>query len=271
MYGRQPPSRMPRFGGPGAGLPVPKDLIALLVTVFVTYSLWFFDSAAAIPRFLVLTPEVWTSFHLWRLVTYPLVGTPGSGLWFLLELLILFWFGRDVYYRLGRRRFRFTLLTGALAASVVAVLVNVVGALAAGGITGAPFTIMQGQHMLLVMLIAAFATVQGDATIYLFFVLPVQAKWFLPLEILFAFMAFLPTGDLAGFLGICTAVGTVWLLLQRRGPQRTLRDLWLRAQRWWIEQKLRRMRKSRGFTVIPGDKGKGDDDPEGGGGGPFVH
>ena len=60
--------------------------------------------------------------------------------------------------------------------------------------------------MLLAIFIAAFATLNRNATILLFFVLPIQARWFLWLEVLFAFIAFLGSHDLPGFLGITTAV-----------------------------------------------------------------
>ena len=67
------------------------------------------------------------------------------------------------------------------------------------------------------IVIAAFATLYGNATILLFFVLPIQAKWFLLLEIVFAFMGFLGSGDLGGFLGIVAAVGVVYDILSRGG------------------------------------------------------
>ena len=253
VYGRDPHPRLPSFGGPGAGLPPPPDVVALLVTVFVTFSFRFFDATVFVPRLLELTPFAWRYGFVWQLVTYPLAGVPAGTLWFLVELLILFFFGRDVFYRLGRRRFWSMLVAGALAASIVAVLVHVTVTLGGGFVPNA-FAIMQGQHMLLTLLIAAFATLYADATIYLFFVLPVRARWFLWLEVLFAFMAFLGSKDLAGFAGICAGVGGVWLWLQPRGPRRAFRDLWLRSQRWWMERRMKQLRRKRGFSVVPGER-----------------
>ena len=57
--------------------------------------------------------------------------------------------------------------------------------------------------------------------------LPIEARWFLGLEILFAFIGFLQTRDLPGFLGLCTAVGVSYLYIRsRRRPAqgRTARD-----------------------------------------------
>ena len=93
------------FGGfAGSGLPVPKDLVGILVALFVTFSLQFFEATAAIPAILRLTPAVFRGF-VWQIFTYPAVGFGRSGLWFLVSLLILFWFGRDVFLRLVRQRF----------------------------------------------------------------------------------------------------------------------------------------------------------------------
>jgi len=271
VYGRSPSRRMPSFGGFGSGMAPPRDLIALLVVVFVTFTFQFFAATAGLVALLRLSADVWQRGFLWQLVTYPVVGYGNPSFWFLVELLILFWFGRDVFYRLGRKLFWRTLFVGALTASAVAVLVQVATYLFAG-FTG-PIALLQGQHVLVVLLIAAFATLFADATIYLFFVLPVRARWFLWIEILFAFMGYLQTKDLAGFLGLCAAVGGVWYFLHGglRKLRRTPREAWLRLQRWWIERKLKRMRRQRGFTVIPGGGGGGDDDERGGGGPPYVN
>ena len=60
------------------------------------------------------------------------------------------------------------------------------------------------------------ATINRRATIYLI-ILPIEARWFLGIEVLFAFMGFLVTHDLAGFLGICAAVGATNAFLATGG------------------------------------------------------
>ena len=254
------------FGGGGqafgglTGQP-PRDVVVLVATVFVTWSLQFFAGPDALVQLLRLTPTVLRGF-LWQLVTYPFVGVGGASLWILLELLILYWFAKDVFWRLGRRRFWRTLVIAAVSASVLAVLVQLV-MLAVGSVGPSAFALMQGQRMLLAIVIAAFATLFGDATILLFFVLPVRARWFLWLEILFAFVAFLGTGDprfgvpkdLAGFVGICTAVAATFLLLSPGGPGRTVHSLRKRLEMRWIEWRLKQLRRKRPFAVIDG----GDD------------
>jgi hypothetical protein len=235
--------------------PVPRDLVAILVVLFVTYALQFFASTAAVPELLRLGPAVYAGF-LWQLVTYPFVGFGGGGLWFLLELLVLFWFGRDVFWRLGRRRFWTLLVAVALLVGVVAVGLQLLVALAGlEGVTSAPlFVLMQGQRTLMAILIAAFATLWGEATVLLFFVLPLKARWFLWLEILFAFMGFLTVKDLAGLVGIAVAVGVTWLWLTPGGARGAGRRLRLRLDRWRLAARLARLRRGRRFDVIEGRK-----------------
>jgi hypothetical protein len=181
-------------------------------------------------------------------VTYPFIGTGGGGLWLILELLVLFLFGRDVFLRLGRGGTWRLLLGVSVAAGVVAVLTAW-----ATGMTGTPvFALLQGQRALLAILVAAFATLNRDATILLFFVLPVQARWFLGLEIIFAFLGFLPTRDLGGFLGICCAVGMTWLHLTPGRGRTVGRRLALRLQERWMRYRLARLRRRKRMRLVPG-------------------
>jgi len=252
-------------GGLPSFTPAPQDMIVLLAVVFVTYSLQFFEGTAILPALLRLTPLVWRGF-LWQLVTYPFSGYGGASIWILLELLILYWFGRDVYFRLGRKRFWTMIVVSAVAAAAVAELTYLVGALTGNAPPNA-FLIMQGQRMLLTIFIAAFATLNRRATILLFFVLPIQAGWFLWLEILFAFIAFLGTHDLPGFLGITTAVAVTYGSLSAGGPGRMIREWRLRLERWRLQKELDRERRKRKMTVIDGGRGRNDESDDG----PWIH
>jgi hypothetical protein len=91
------------------------------------------------------------------------------------------------------------------------------------------------------------------------FVLPIQARWFILLVIVFAFMGLLRTGDLAGFVGLCTAVGAgVWLTGGglTGGPWR---ELWLRARQLWLRARLARLKRRRGLRVV---RNEDDHDPD---------
>lgn len=262
------------LGGPGGiGLPpltpAPRDLVVLLAVVFVTFSLQFFDGVRLIPLLLRLTPAVWQSGFLWQVATYPFAGYGGASFFILLELLILYWFARDVFYRLGRYRFWRTLLTVAVVAGAAAVAIELIArALGPGPALATPFTLMQGQRTLLAFAIAAFATLNRHATILLFFVLPIQARWFLWLTILFAFIAFLATKDFAGFVGIAVVVGATYSILSAGGAGRMIREWRLRLERLRLERQLDRERRKRKLRVLEGGGRGTEEEPRRG---PWVH
>jgi hypothetical protein len=245
----------PSGGGFGLSGPIPRDIIVLLSVVLGTFSLQFFASTAPLHRLLMLSSSAWQVGWVWQLVTYPFAGVGTPSIWFLLEWAILFIFSRTVYYQLGRRGFWRWLVTLSVLCSLQAVVVDLVMH-AVGSPALTAFSLMQGQHMLLTLMIAAFATMNREATILLFFVLPVQAKWFLLLELLFAFMGFLGSKDLAGFIGLCMGVGLTFVYLTTGfGPQ--MRRAWLRAQERWITWRLGSMRRKSGLRIV---KGEDDDD-----------
>ena len=246
-------------GGGGIGLtgPVPRDIWLLLGVVFFSFALQFLEALAWLPAALRLTPDVWQRGFLWQVVTYPFIGFGKPDFWFVLILLILLMFGRDVYARLGRRGFWELLVKAALISAGAALVVALLQSLLAGGISPAAFVLMQGQRFLITVLIAAFATLNANATILLLFVLPIQARWFLLLEIVFAFIGLLATGDVAGFFGLCAAVGAgVWLVGRGFGGG-PFRELYLRARQAWLRARLARLKRRRGLRVVRG----GDDEP----------
>lgn len=247
-------------GGLGGGLtgPIPTDLWVLLGLILFTLTLGSFQTTQVVTDLLRLTPWVWMRGFIWQLITYPFIAVGRSGpFWLLVEMLILFMFGRDVLLRLGRKQFWKLLLSATLVAGVVAVLAGMIIHLVAGaGALSNAFALMQGQRMILTVLIAAFATMNRNATILLFFVLPIQARWFLLLEIVFAFLAFLSTHDLAGFIGICVAVGFTFGALTGWRTQGWILQSRLRLQQLWLKAKLAWMRRRRGLHIVPDDDKK---------------
>jgi hypothetical protein len=232
---------------------VPRDVIAMLAVVFVTFSMQFFSATGWLVDLLRLTPAVWARGWVWQLLTFPFAGAGDATVWVLLELLFLFFFARDVFARLGRRHYWRVLLTGTLTAGIVALLLDFVARFIAQ-VSPLSMVLVQGQHLIFVVMIAAFATLYADATIMFMMIIPLRARWFLPAEVVIAFIGFLKTHDLPGFLGICAAVGVVWWTLTYGGFRRAWRETWLRAQGWWMRQRLSRLRRKRGITLVDGRK-----------------
>jgi hypothetical protein len=232
----------------------PRDLLIILVTLFVTFVLKSFAATRIVPELLRLTPLVWRAGFAWQLITYPFIGY-GSGFWFLIALVILYMFGRDVYSGLGRKHFWRLVVIVSLAAGGLALLVEALQEQAGSLLLPGAFPLLQGQNILVVILIAAFATANRRVPILFLFVLPIEARYFLGIEIAFAFFGFLDTHDLGGFLGICAAVGLTFLYVRDGGFGRGLRQTRLRVERWWLQRKLEQVKRRRGLHVI---KGKGD-------------
>lgn len=258
----------PRRRGPidlGLGGPVPRDVLAILIAVVVTFSVDAFQAGAALLDLLRMSREIWASGHLWRLVTYPFVSRYGSGLGLILALWMLFIFARPVFYVVGRKAFWRHLLTTTFVAGAIAVFVQFfLDLLGWNAPFVVPFSILSGEWILLTIFITGFAVFYGQATIYLFFVLPVKASWFIGIEVFFAFLAFLASKDFAGFVGMLTAIGVAYFLFSGRNPKRFLHEMKLRWQKRRMEAELRRLRRG-----APGGSGKDD-----GGGvvqGPWVN
>ena len=247
--GGGPYARRMSFGGLSG--PHARDLLLLVGVLFVTFSMQFLPGLAVVPELMRLSSSVWQQGTIWQLATYPAAGWGGPSIWFLLELLIFYMFAGDLRWALGRQRFWNLLWMSASAAALVACLAQVL--LQSAGAAGTTaFVLMQGQRMLIAIVIAAFALIRRDATIMLFFVLPVRARWFIWIEIAFAWVGFLATTDFAGFLGICTAVGAVFVLLRPGRAKGLIREMRLRYERWYVKQKLSRGRRR--FRVVPGGR-----------------
>ena len=249
----------------GSGGPPPRDVIAMLVIVAVTFSLTFFTSLLELLR---LTPLVWQKLFVWQAVTYPWIGSGGASFWILLELLILYWFASDVFRMLGRRRFWELFLVASIGAAALAIVADLLAG--AMGALIPSFALMQGQRMLILIAIAAFATLRSEATILLFFVLPIKAKWFIWLEIALGFIGFLGSKDFPGFVGICGAVGISTMLLGPGGLRASSREARLRMERWWIQRKLGRMRKKSQLKIVK-DEERGHRQADGTDKGPWIN
>ena len=248
------------FGGfgPLAGGRPPRDVLALLCVLFGTYALQFFRSTAIVPALLYLSPAVWRLGFVWQVLTYPIAGYGPPSVWILLELLVLWWFATDVYVRLGRRRFWRTVVIASAGAGAAAVAVHLLAVLVLGGSpTAAPFDLMQGQRTMLVVVIAAFATLYGEAAILLFFVLPLRARWFLWVGVLVGFIGFLAGHDVGGFAGNCAATWLTYRLCGGRTMRGGPRRLVLKMKEQWLRLRLDLVRRRRGIHVVRDRDGKG--------------
>lgn len=243
--------------GPAFAGRAPGDLLALLAVVFATYAMQFFATTAAVPGALRLDPLAWQGWQLWRVATYPLAGYGPASVWILLELLVLFWFARDLRTGLGARRFWSLLAVAGIAAGAAAVAVEAAATLAGGQPTLAPYSLMQGQRTLLAIAIAAFASRNAEAVVYLFFVLPVRAGAFVWISVLIAFIGFLATKDLGGLAGLWAAIGVAFWRARPGAGRTTLRRQRLRLKETVLRWRLDRLRRRSRLRVVDGDRKSG--------------
>ena len=150
----------------GHGFPMSRWVVRLMIAnfaIFLLMALRIVPAGAvewlgfAVPGFLT---------RPWTIVTYMFVH--GGFMHVFMNMLALFFFGPPLEQKWGSRFFlRFYLVTGLGAAAFSVLLYSLTGPTIMVGASGAIFGIL-----------VAFALNWPDAKIYLYFVFPVPAKWF---------------------------------------------------------------------------------------------
>jgi|GEM_PF-1902694 len=197
----------------GLGKP-PPFFAALLITLGLGCLADVVEPLRMLVAALRLTPAVWEQGQMWRVVTYGFVGHGGISMWVVVQLVLVYWLGQQMLVWLGRERARVVLLGGIAVAGVVAVMVQAAAeALGGPSCDGSPFWLMQGQSVVIGVGLGVFASNNRHSTLSfrgLFFGLPIPVKWVPWLHLLLAFGGALGTGDLAGFVGLVTAMAWGW-------------------------------------------------------------
>ena len=205
MYQRDPWREL--IGG-GRGRP-PRSLVILLGLLVAGAVGESFAELRPALELLRLSPDVWEHGQLWRLVTYGLVGTGGIGFWSAFQLFLVYWFAMEVMVWLGIARTRVLVLGGIVVSSAAATVVQYASNLVGGPFCDdAPFWMMQGQVVVLSIVMAGFAARNRWASVShtpFLWGLPIPSRWLVPLQLLAAIAGFAATRDLGGLVGIATA------------------------------------------------------------------
>jgi len=164
---------------------------------------------------------------VWQFLTFQFMH--GSFWHLLLNSVVLFSFGRPLEAFLGRRVFLSLYLLSGFVGGVVQVLLGLFSDRFAGEMVGASAGICG--------LVAVFALLNPHSTIYLFFILPIRAIYFLPLLVgMTVLFIVLPTGDNvahgAHLGGILTGVAWVRLGWHRDFVQMPW-ERWAERLRQW--------------------------------------
>ncbi len=199
-------------------------LVALLVLSSLAGALQPWLRAAA-----VLVPGAVWAGQLWRVVSYPFFESDPLSLVF--GGLMLFWFGRDLSYAWGARRFLLTFLAFTAAAGVVTCLVARVWPV----VWVHPYL---GIWPVVDALVVAWAMIFPDRQILLYFALPVSGNTLLYLTI-GGTLLYAVFGGLAAFVPHLAAEGM--MLILARGY--SLRGFWQTMRIRSQERRARRRAK----------------------------
>src|SRR6266699_1644729 len=154
------------FGMGGSWTPAVKTLVIACV---VGFFLQIFDQFAGAPSFTykfgLVPAEVTQSYYLWQLVTY--IFLHGGFLHILFNMLGLYMFGGQLEATWGTREFtKFFFICG-IGAALTSVVASPHSPVPIIGASGAIFG-----------LLVAYGVLFPNRLIYLYMIIPIQAKWF---------------------------------------------------------------------------------------------
>lgn len=214
----------PRFGVPG----LMRYVVVLTSAVFLLD--WFSGGAAT--HMLYGSLSLIRLGEVWRLLTWLVIPESSNAFWFVVEMMFYYFIGSAIESRWGTARFTLFYLSGA----ALTVLFGCLSAL------WTPYACIIGSY-LNTLLFLAFATLFPDATLRLYFVLPVKAKWLAALYVgmmaynivhaavstpflLPVMLSMMAASWLAYFLffwdGICAALARAGLLERRQRSHKTI-------------------------------------------------
>jgi len=137
------------------------NVVAFLLTPFLGNVLY---------RFLIFQPPY--VFLVWTFITYMFLHGGFAHIFF--NMFALWMFGRRLEYRWGTRGFLTFYLTCGVGAAVIHLLASAVGAT----VFGRPWAAVIGASGAIMGILVAYALLYGEETVYLYFVLPMKAKYF---------------------------------------------------------------------------------------------
>jgi membrane associated rhomboid family serine protease len=226
-----------RFG-PLTSLPAWLVILILNVMVFVAQNAGGLNIYSSFLEYGALSTGGLKRGFIWQFLTYQFMhGTFGH---LLLNSLCLYFFGRPLESMLGKRIFLSLYLLSGFVGGIVQILLGLFSEQFAGPTVGASAGLCG--------LVAAFALLNPRSTIYLFFILPIRAIYFLPLMTVATILFILiPSHDniahgahLGGILAGVTWVKLGW---HRDFVQLPWAGLFERLRRWKPLKSRRRKRE----------------------------
>lgn len=232
-------------------------MIGINVAVWVLMLVLYYASPAAFATLVevgALQPEMVLRGYVHQLFTYMFIHSWQSPFHVLMNMLLVYFFASPIEQRFGVKKTIGLALAGGLVGGLMVMVFYGLGALF--GLGGPSLTI--GFSGAAFALLAAFCWIHAEAQILLFFVIPIKAKYILPLTLAIDFLFWVtPGGDvsfpahLGGMLLGTLAVTDAWM------PQ----SLMMRLRYWKIRRELDKRDSGKGGAGGGGKGGKkGKDD-----------
>ena len=193
----------------------------LMKYICVMYALGFMIQISA-PEFyyyyLDLDPEAILHGHIWRILTflifYPASTGFGSIFWAIIGIMVYYSIGRTLEYLWGNFRYNFFFFSGVLLYNVAGILIYLV--------TGVSLQLNPTYMGFSIFL--AYALTLPDTVFYLYFFIPIKAKYLAVLETLLYLYLLVVSPSLGGKLSIVLSFINVLLFffLMNQGKRKNI-------------------------------------------------
>ena len=193
----------------------------LMKYICVMYALGFMIQISA-PEFyyyyLDLDSEAILHGHIWRILTflifYPASTGFGSILWAVIGIMVYYSIGRTLEYLWGNFRYNFFFFSGVLLYNVAGILIYLV--------TGVSLQLNPTYMGFSIFL--AYALTLPDTVFYLYFFIPIKAKYLAVLETLLYLYLLVVSPSLGGKLSIVLSFANVLLffILMNQGKRKNI-------------------------------------------------
>ena len=193
----------------------------LMKYICVMYALGFMIQISA-PEFyyyyLDLDPEAILHGHIWRILTflifYPASNGFGSIFWAVIGIMVYYSIGRTLEYIWGNFRYNFFFFSGVLLYNVAGIIIYLV--------TGVSLQLNPTYMGFSIFL--AYALTLPDTVFYLYFFIPIKAKYLAALETLLYLYLLLVSPSLGGKLSIVLSFANVLLFffLMNQGKRKNI-------------------------------------------------
>ncbi|MBI1939041.1 MAG: rhomboid family intramembrane serine protease [Ignavibacteriales bacterium] len=208
------------FGGFSFFPPVIKNLLLINIGVFIVQLIFDNLMFGGLPggyilnRYFALNPitgfdaaGIPFNFQIWQIITYQFMH--GSFTHILFNMFMLWMFGMEIENIMGSRRFLAFYLASGIGAGLVQLLVSPLLSDSLGwtiGASGAVFGVM-----------IAFAMFFPDRYVFIYFLIPVKAKYLIAILVIFEFMSVSEPSVVAHLAHIGGAVsGFLFLILDKK-------------------------------------------------------